>query len=66
MTPVAVAESRLRLRFRDATPDDAPMMAGLEKAAAGAGTFYARCGFVDRGRVVYKGDPLVYHELLLG
>ena len=34
-------------------------------AEAGAGAFYARCGFVERGRVVYKGDPLVYYELLL-
>ena len=35
-------------------------------AIAGAGDFYARCGFKDRGRVVYKGNPLVYYELLLG
>lgn len=34
-------------------------------AAAGAGAFYARCGFVERGRVAYKGNPLVYYELLL-
>ena len=34
-------------------------------AAAGAGPFYARCGFRVRGRVVYKGDPLVYYELVL-
>jgi len=32
---------------------------------AGAGAFYARCGFLERGRAVYKGDPLVYYELLL-
>jgi GNAT superfamily N-acetyltransferase len=35
-------------------------------APAGAGQFYARCGFQERGRVVYRGDPLVYYELLLG
>lgn len=35
-------------------------------AQAGAGQFYARCGFRERGRVVYRGDPLVYYELLLG
>jgi hypothetical protein len=35
-------------------------------AAAGAGRFYARCGYQERGRVVYKGDPLIYFELLLG
>jgi len=34
-------------------------------APAGAGPFYAKCGFGERGRVVYKGDPLVYYELLL-
>jgi GNAT superfamily N-acetyltransferase len=34
-------------------------------AEAGAGPFYARCGFRERGRVVYKGDPLRYYELLL-
>lgn len=34
-------------------------------ADAGAGAFYARCGFLERGRVVYKGDPLAYYELLL-
>jgi GNAT superfamily N-acetyltransferase len=34
-------------------------------AEAGAGGFYARCGFKERGRVVYRGDPLVYYELLL-
>ena len=31
-------------------------------ADAGAGGFYARCGFTPRGRVVYKGNPLVYYE----
>ncbi len=34
-------------------------------AAAGAGAFYARCGYQKRGHVVYKRDPLVYYELLL-
>ena len=34
-------------------------------AEAGAGKFYAKCGFEERGRVVYKGDPLVYYELIL-
>jgi len=31
-------------------------------AAAGAGGFYAACGFREVGRVVYKGNPLVYFE----
>ncbi|MFN7961449.1 MAG: GNAT family N-acetyltransferase [Thermoanaerobaculia bacterium] len=33
--------------------------------AAGAGAFYARCGFREVGRKVYRGTPLVYFELLL-
>jgi GNAT superfamily N-acetyltransferase len=32
---------------------------------AGAGGFYARCGLTERGRVAYKGDPLVYLEYLV-
>jgi len=34
-------------------------------AVAGAGSFYEKCGFRERGHVVYKGDPLVYYEFLL-
>jgi GNAT superfamily N-acetyltransferase len=34
-------------------------------APAGAGRFYARRGFTERGRVVYRGNPLVYYERLL-
>lgn len=33
--------------------------------AAGAGPFYARCGFREVGRVTYRGVPLVYFEVLL-
>jgi GNAT superfamily N-acetyltransferase len=33
-------------------------------AKAGAGGFYAGCGYRERGRVIYKGNPLVYYELL--
>ena len=32
---------------------------------AGASDFYLKCGFKERGRIVYRGDPLVYYELLL-
>ncbi len=32
---------------------------------AGAGSFYARCGFREVGRVAYRGVPLIYFELLL-
>ena len=34
-------------------------------ADAGAGDFYARCGYREIGRKEYKGDPLRYYELLL-
>jgi GNAT superfamily N-acetyltransferase len=34
-------------------------------ATAGAGGFYAKCGFEKRGQVTYKGTPLVYYELVL-
>jgi GNAT superfamily N-acetyltransferase len=34
-------------------------------AEAGAGPFYARCGFQEAGRVVYRTTPLVYYERLL-
>lgn len=32
---------------------------------AGAGPFYARCGFREVGRTVYRTTPLVYYERLL-
>ena len=34
-------------------------------AAAGAGEFYARCGFTERGRATYRGAPLIYYEMLM-
>lgn len=34
-------------------------------APAGAGGFYAQCGFREVGRVVYRKTPLVYYELVL-
>jgi GNAT superfamily N-acetyltransferase len=34
-------------------------------AEAGAGPFYAKCGFREVGRVTYRGVPLIYYELLL-
>lgn len=32
---------------------------------AGAGDFYARCGWTETGRVSYRGTPLIYYEILL-
>lgn len=34
-------------------------------ADAGAGPFYVRCGYTERGRVVYRGTPLIYYEKVL-
>jgi GNAT superfamily N-acetyltransferase len=34
-------------------------------AEAGAGAFYAKSGFREVGRVVYRKDPLIYFELIL-
>ena len=34
-------------------------------AAAGAGAFYSNCGCVEKGRVTYRGTPLLYFEVLL-
>jgi GNAT superfamily N-acetyltransferase len=34
-------------------------------ASAGAGGFYAKCGFAEKGRVTYRNAPLIYYELLL-
>jgi len=47
-----------------ALPADAIRLDAYD-SPAGAGDFYTKCGFTDRGRVVYRGDPLVYYELLL-
>lgn len=32
---------------------------------AGAGPFYEKCGFTEVGRMVFRGVPLIYYELLL-
>lgn len=34
-------------------------------AVAGAGAFYAKCGYREIAHVVYKNDPLIYFELVL-
>ena len=34
-------------------------------APAGAGAFYAKCGFREVGRIVYRKTPLIYYEKLL-
>ena len=34
-------------------------------APGGAGGFYAKCGFREVGRVVYRTVPLIYYEMLI-
>jgi GNAT superfamily N-acetyltransferase len=34
-------------------------------AEAGAGAFYAKCGFREVGRVIYRKAPLIYFEMML-
>lgn len=34
-------------------------------ADAGAGAFYAKCGYTERGRATFRSVPLIYYELLL-
>jgi GNAT superfamily N-acetyltransferase len=47
-----------------AWPADAIRLDAFD-AKAGAGPFYAKCGYREVARVVYKKDPLVYFELVL-
>ena len=47
-----------------AWPGDAVRLDAYD-TAAGAGEFYAKCGFREVGRAVYRGTPLIYYELIL-
>ena len=47
-----------------AWPSDAIRLDAFN-ADAGAGGFYASCGFREVARIVYKNDPLIYFELVL-
>jgi ribosomal protein S18 acetylase RimI-like enzyme len=72
---MAVAPSRQRLGIGRQLVHEAIGVAGAWPAQAirldaydadaGAGGFYARCGFTEVGRVTYRQTPLVYFELLL-
>ena len=59
-----------RLALEDAAtisarwPADAIRLDAFD-AVAGAGGFYLRCGYRERGHVVYRGTPLAYFELLI-
>lgn len=47
-----------------AWPADAIRLDAFD-AGAGAGPFYAKCGYREVARVTYRNDPLVYFELML-
>lgn len=47
-----------------AWPADAIRLDAFD-ATAGAGPFYAKCGYRKVAHVVYKRDPLIYFELIL-
>ena len=45
-------------------PADAVRLDAFD-AVAGAGPFYAKCGFTEVGRASYRAVPLIYYELLI-
>lgn len=52
------------IRIARAWPSDAIRLDAYD-ADAGAGGFYARCGFRHVGNAVYRGVPHVYYEMTL-
>jgi GNAT superfamily N-acetyltransferase len=52
------------VRVARSWPGDALRLDAYD-APAGAGAFYAGCGFRECGRVTYRATPLVYYEMLL-
>ncbi len=51
-------------RIARAWPADAVRLDAYD-SDAGAGAFYARAGFRHVGSAVYRGNPLVYYEMML-
>ncbi len=47
-----------------AWPGDAIRLDAFD-ADAGAGGFYSKCGYRETGRVIYRGVPHIYFELVL-
>jgi len=52
------------LKQARAWPADAVRLDAFD-AKAGAGDFYAKCGFREVAHVVYRKDPLIYFEFVL-
>lgn len=46
-------------------PADAILLDAFDHPAAGAGPFYAKCGYRETGRTRYRETRLVYYEMLL-
>ncbi len=75
LTAMAVAADRQRTGIGRSLIEQAQAMArtwpadairlDAYDANAGAGEFYAKCGFRKVGRVTYRGTPLIYFEALL-
>jgi GNAT superfamily N-acetyltransferase len=73
LTDMAVDPSRQRQGLGRRLVEEALLMArewpadairlDAYDAPAGAGPFYAKCGFTEVGRVVYRGVPLIYYEV---
>jgi ribosomal protein S18 acetylase RimI-like enzyme len=73
---MAVAPARQRLGIGRRCLDEAKRIAESMKADAirldafdadgGAGRFYERCGYLERGRTTYRNTPLIYYEMLVG
>jgi GNAT superfamily N-acetyltransferase len=51
-------------RLAKAWPADAIRLDAFA-GEAGAGGFYARCGYTEMGRATYRNTPLIYYEILL-
>jgi ribosomal protein S18 acetylase RimI-like enzyme len=45
---------------------DAIFLEAFDHPTAGAGPFFAKCGYRETGRNTYRGRPLIYYETLLG
>ena len=52
------------IRIARAWPADAVRLDAYD-SPAGAGDFYARAGFDHVGNAIYRGNPLVYYEMML-
>lgn len=59
-----LADADMRTRSWPGGPGHAIRLDAFD-ANAGAGDFYAKCGYQERGRAVFRTAPLIYFERLL-